>query len=217
MCQCNFTKQHSLFDYSYNQVVEDLGLLKSGTSESKLGYGSIETVSLNPLESSGKKVAGLLSNKLILRVTPAAILVVALAAILAWRAAKLAFSHVVPILVVALVAVPAVTLVWRAAKLAFSHVVLILAVILVAVPVAALVAILVAVLAAALVPIPAVAVARRLGKLSTKPVQAGGLLVAVLVPTHAKAHVVVPVAVRAAEPVLCTVVLPILIPATTPA
>ena len=43
-----------LFDYRYNQVVEDLGLLKSGTSESKLGYGSIETASLNPLESSRK-------------------------------------------------------------------------------------------------------------------------------------------------------------------
>ena len=158
-----------------------------------------------------EKVAGLLSNKL-LRVT--------LVAILAWIAAKLAFSHVVLILAAALVAALAATLAWIAAKLAFSHVVLILVV--------ALVATLAAVLAATLVPIPAVPVAGRLGKLFMKPVQAGGLLAAVLVPAHAKAHVVEPVVqpvvepvvqpvvVRAAEPVRCTVALPFLIPATTP-
>jgi hypothetical protein len=153
------------------------------------------------------KVAGLLSNKLIRRVT----LVGALAEILAVAPAV----ALVVILAVIPVAAPAVTLAWQAAKLAFSHVVLIPAATLAEV----LVVVLAAALAATLVPIPVVPVAGRLGKLSMKPVQAGELLAAVLaaapVPTHAKAHVAEPVVVRAAEPVLCTAVLPILIHATT--
>ncbi len=44
-----------LFDYRYNQVAEDLGLLKNGASESKLEYGSIETASLTPLDIPQKK------------------------------------------------------------------------------------------------------------------------------------------------------------------
>jgi len=44
-----------LFDYRYNQVAEDLGLLKNGASESKLEYGSIETASLTPLDTPSKK------------------------------------------------------------------------------------------------------------------------------------------------------------------
>ncbi|VVB72551.1 Uncharacterised protein [uncultured archaeon] len=44
-----------LFDYRYNQVVEELGLLKNGTSESKLDYGSIETSNLTPIEMPQRK------------------------------------------------------------------------------------------------------------------------------------------------------------------
>jgi hypothetical protein len=44
-----------LFDYRYNQVAEELGILKNGTSESKLEYGSIETASLTPLYTPQKK------------------------------------------------------------------------------------------------------------------------------------------------------------------
>lgn len=44
-----------LFDYRYSQVAEELGLLKNGTSEGKLEYGSVETASLTPLDTPQKK------------------------------------------------------------------------------------------------------------------------------------------------------------------
>lgn len=48
-----------LFDYRYNQVAEELGLLKNGTSESKLEYVSIETASLTPLDTPQKNACRL--------------------------------------------------------------------------------------------------------------------------------------------------------------
>ncbi|VVB68851.1 Uncharacterised protein [uncultured archaeon] len=37
-----------LYDYRYNQVVEELGVLEKGASQSKLSYDSIKTANLNP-------------------------------------------------------------------------------------------------------------------------------------------------------------------------